>query len=61
MEKNVGKTDKLFRYILAVVFFSMGILFHWGFYILGLVMVVTGYIGFCGLYKLFGISTCKIK
>ena len=28
---------------------------------IGIVMVVTGITGFCGLYKLFGWNTCPAK
>jgi len=61
MEKNVGKTDKIIRYILAVVFIILGFTVHWGFYILALVAALTAALGFCGIYKLIGVNTCKMK
>ena len=68
MKKNVGKTDKLVRYALAVVFLVGGILLFntllWlsvVLFVLTAAMVITGTVGVCGLYKLFGINTCKIE
>lgn len=61
MEKNVGSTDKIIRYTLAVVFLALGFTVHWGFYIAALAAALTGALGFCGLYKLIGVNTCKIK
>jgi len=61
MEKNVGKKDTYIRYFLALVFAILGITVAPWFWILALVSAATGFLGFCGLYKLFGINTCKIK
>jgi hypothetical protein len=61
MEKNVGKTDTIIRYILAVIFVILGVTVHWAFYIPALAAVLTAALGFCGLYKLIGFNTCKIK
>ncbi len=61
MEKNVGKKDAYIRYFLALVFAILGITVAPWFWILVLVSAATGFLGFCGLYKLFGINTCKIK
>lgn len=64
MQKNIGSTDKIIRIILAAVFFY---LYFTGtvtgvigtiLLILGIAFVVTSIIGFCGLYKVLGISTC---
>ena len=64
MQKNMGSADKIIRYILAAVFFYLyftgavtgiiGIILL----ILGIAFVLTSLIGFCGLYKILGISTC---
>ena len=64
MKKNMGSADKIIRIILAAVFFYLyftgtvtgiiGIILL----ILGIAFVVTSIIGFCGLYKILGISTC---
>lgn len=65
MKSNEGGADRLIRIIAGVVLFMLG----WGilknnilgiiFDILGVILFVTGITGFCGLYKLLGISTKK--
>ena len=60
MTKNVGKTDKVIRIVLAVVLFSLFIFLDdgakwWG--LLGFVPLVTGLVGSCPLYSVFKIST----
>lgn len=61
MEKNVGSLDKNIRYILAVIFIALGFTVHWAFYILAIVAALTAALGFCGLYKLIGVNTRKMK
>jgi hypothetical protein len=67
MKKNVGKADKIVRIVLAVVLgalFAMDILTG-TVGIIALVaaamLLITGFVNFCGVYTLFGINTCKIK
>lgn len=57
MEKNVGKNDKIIRYVLGVVIIGAGILFNswWG--ILGVIPIFTAAMGWCPLYKILGTST----
>lgn len=67
MIKNMGSADKIIRLILAAVFVALyftdivtgtvGIILL----VLAGVFVVTSLTGFCGLYKLFGINTCKVN
>ena len=61
MKKNVGKTDKTIRIILGVLIGAAGIYFStwWG--LIGLIPLLTGIFGTCGLYSLFGVSTCPAK
>ncbi len=61
MKKNVGKTDKIIRIILGVLIGAAGIYFStwWG--LIGLIPLLTGIFGTCGLYSLFGMSTCKVE
>ena len=61
MEHNVGKTDKIIRYILAVVFAYLGFTYNYWWFLATVILVYTAYAGFCGPYKLFGINTCKVK
>jgi membrane-bound ClpP family serine protease len=65
LKANESGADRLIRIIAGIVLFMLG----WGilknnilgiiFDILGVILFVTGITGFCGLYKLLGISTKK--
>ncbi|MGC9151297.1 MAG: YgaP family membrane protein [Microbacter sp.] len=65
MKKNVGAVDKVIRVIIAallvilyfanVIHGTLGIILL----IVAAVLLITAFTGFCGLYVLFGISTCK--
>lgn len=67
MKKNVGKSDKIVRFIIAIVLATLyftniltgtlGIIAL----VLAVVSVATAFMNFCGLYKLVGINTCKMK
>ena len=61
MQRNLGTIDRIVRILLGIVIIGAGFVFRswWG--VVGIVPLATGFIGFCGLYALFGISTCKIK
>jgi hypothetical protein len=61
MKRNVGPTDRIIRLILGVIIILLGAIFNswWG--LIGVLIFFTGLVGWCGLYSLFGISTCKIK
>jgi hypothetical protein len=67
MKTNVGKTDKIIRIVIAILF---GVLYFTGtvsgtvglvLLVLGGVFVLTAGLGFCPLYTLFGMNTCKSK
>lgn len=60
--KNVGKWDKKARIILAAVFGLLAFYWFGGtlqilFGVLAVIMLVTAITGFCGIYKLIGVST----
>ena len=61
MKKNVGKIDKTIRIILGVIIGAAGVYFNtwWG--LIGLIPLLTGIFGTCGLYLPLGINTCKTK
>ncbi|MCX5779553.1 MAG: DUF2892 domain-containing protein [Firmicutes bacterium] len=59
MVKNVGPTDKIIRYVLAVVFIVLAIKVSWIFWILAVIAAGTAFFGTCGIYQLLGISTNK--
>jgi hypothetical protein len=67
MKKNMGKTDKLIRVTLGLIFIALyfsgtvtgtlGIVLV----ILGAVFILTSAMSFCPLYTLVGINTCAVK
>ena len=64
MKKNVGKTDSYIRYTIGAVLVVLAIVLKgwwWLLLIPAAIAIVTAATGFCGLYKIFGINTCKIK
>lgn len=67
MKKNVGKADKVIRIILAVVlgvlYFNGTITGTWGIValVVGVIMLVTAFMGSCPLYSVFGFSSCPMK
>jgi hypothetical protein len=64
INKNVGNIDRILR-VIAGLGLAFGAFRADGpaVYILGAAAaaaVITGLIGYCGLYALFGINTCKV-
>ena len=61
MKRNVGTTDRIIRAIIGLAIIAVGNAYRswWG--LIGLLPLATAAIGFCGLYRPFGISTCKVK
>lgn len=61
MKTNAGMVDRVIRVIVGVVLLALvfvGPQTVWGW--IGVIPLVTGLIGFCPLYKIFGLSTCPI-
>lgn len=67
MKKNMGSVDRIVRIIIAIViavlYFTNVISGTVAIVLLVLagIFVLTSFIGFCPLYVMFGISTCKRK
>jgi len=68
MKKNMGSVDKIIRVIIAIVIavlYWQGIISGGTAAIVLLVFagifVVTSLVGFCPLYPIFGLNTCKKK
>ncbi|MBE3563892.1 MAG: DUF2892 domain-containing protein [Hydrogenibacillus schlegelii] len=58
MKSNMGPVDRVIRVIIGIVLLLLvfvGPKTPWGW--IGLVPLLTGLIGFCPLYAIFGIST----
>lgn len=64
MSNNVGSTDRIVRIALGVALLAFFVFgdgkAHW-YGLLGLIPLITGTIGICPLYRVFGISTCPRK
>ncbi len=62
MKKNIGRADRWIRIIAGIAILSLLIWLpgnqRW-YGLIGLVPLVTGMIGYCPTYALFGISTIK--
>lgn len=56
---NVGTTDRIIRILAGAFIISLN---YWGpesaWAWLGLIPLLTGLIGWCGLYRLLGVKTC---
>jgi hypothetical protein len=65
MKKNMGTTDRIIRIVIAaliaILYFTNVITGTWAIIlgILGIIFLVTGLVGFCPLYRIFGASTHK--
>ncbi|MGM0444629.1 MAG: YgaP family membrane protein [Fibrobacterota bacterium] len=63
---NEGKTDRIIRGILGAVLITLSLTILQGgiataSLIVGIISAITGITGFCGLYKVLGLSTCPRK
>ncbi|MFA5873016.1 MAG: DUF2892 domain-containing protein [Anaerolineales bacterium] len=62
---NEGPVDRIIRVLVGIALIALGLLgvatgvWMWVAYILGAILLVTGIVGFCPLYKLFKLSTAK--
>lgn len=65
MIANVGSTDRIIRIIagvaLIVAFFFLMSPWNYLALLAGIALGASGITGFCGLYKLLGINTCKAR
>lgn len=64
MKSNVGGMDRAIRIILGIVLLVAAYLWLSGAlmiiaYIVGAIALITGLVGWCALYTVFGINTCK--
>lgn len=64
MTTNIGGVDKVVRVLIGLVLLSLLFLLkgqaRW-FGLIGLVPLVTAFVGFCPLYRLLGMNTCPKK
>jgi len=62
MSANESTSDRAIRILFGAALVSLvffGPQSAWGW--LGLIPIVTGLVGFCPLYRLFGIDACRVK
>ena len=66
LKPNEGKSDRMIRVVLGVILLGLALFSLSGVaqiiaIVAGVIALVTGAIGFCGLYKILGISTVDKK
>lgn len=62
MTRNEGQTDRLLRIIAGLVLLGLavsGLYTPWTW--IGVMPLLTGLIGWCPAYSLFGINSCKAR
>jgi hypothetical protein len=62
MSRNEGTIDRAIRIIAGLVLISLvfiGPQTVWGW--IGVVPLITGFVGYCPAYRLLGINTCALK
>jgi hypothetical protein len=60
--RNEGTADRALRVILGLAILSLvfvGPRTSWGY--LGLIPLITGLVGYCPLYRIFGFNTCPAR
>lgn len=64
MKTNVGGIDKLLRIVIGIALLSMVFILEgsarW-FGLIGLVPLLTAFVGVCPLYSILGINTCPVS
>ena len=67
MKPNLNTVDRVVRFFLAIIF---AVLYYQGIIsgtlgivlvVFGGILVITSFLSFCPIYRIFGISTCKTK
>ena len=66
MKRNESNQDRGIRAVVGIIALLIGLFAVGGFFralliIVGLVLVITAAVGFCPLYRLLGINTCKVR
>ncbi|MCS4536218.1 DUF2892 domain-containing protein [Corynebacterium sp. HS2168-gen11] len=65
MKKNEGQIDRALRAVAGVLLIIAGFLTTGAisivFWVVGAILALTAALGFCPLYQIFGINTCKLN
>ncbi|TAL69127.1 MAG: DUF2892 domain-containing protein [Bacteroidetes bacterium] len=59
MKCNVGENDKLIRILLGISMIATGIILKSWIGYIGIIPIFTAVIGFCPLYPIAKVNTCK--
>jgi hypothetical protein len=59
MKQNVGGFDKIARIIVGIALIAFALYTNQFIAYIGIIPLITGLIGFCPLYTLFGYSSAK--
>ncbi len=59
-DRNMGNADRIIRLVLSVVIVIFSFVLElYPLIIVSVLLIFTVVTSFCGIYKLFGLSTCK--
>lgn len=67
MSKNENGIDRIIRVVIAIAAVAgaaalgFGTVGAWILLVVAAIMLVTAVTGFCPLYRVFGMSTCKVR
>jgi len=64
MKSNVGSVDKAVRILIAIALFSLFFFLEGNLRylaVIGFIPLLTAFISWCPIYKIFGINTCPLK
>ena len=67
MTCNIGGIERPIRIVLGVILLALALFGQmptpgaWGIGVVGAIALMTGAVGFCPAWKLFGINTCPTK
>lgn len=64
MKRNESTADRAVRAIAGIILLILaltvaGAPWNWVLGIIGAVLLITGAVGFCPLYRILGVSTCR--
>jgi hypothetical protein len=61
MDKNIGTVDRIARAAIGIVLIALvfvGPQTPWGW--IGIIPLLTAFVGWCPAYRLFGVRTCSV-
>ncbi|WP_024955056.1 YgaP family membrane protein [Sulfurospirillum arcachonense] len=61
MKRNVGTLDRFLRLMIGIPIMVYGFFHSIILLVVGAVIFITGALGWCGLYTLIGLDSCKSK